>query len=401
MDSTLTFVIVALCTFSEQASFLDRVWRRSALAERGKRYPHARAGFVVDLLPEPSDNNAMRRREFIWLSAAVAGLSTHRLWADNHFVSADPLIVEFDLASLQGRYTRVEDFYIRNHYEAPEARGTFSIEVGGEGEKPVRLGLDELKRLPERQIGAVLECAGDPVRAVSLVSDGLWQGWSLSDVISLAKPKSEGRYVHLLGRDGFARSVTMSQLMDGGLLATHLNGRPLIPNHGAPWRALFPGLYGMNSIKWLEKITLAAAPLPSVGNTYQELWRGSSGSIESRPLPRIQVKSVITRPASGAVLHRGKLQISGLAWSGSGKIVDVKVSADGGNHWQQAMLASSTSRYDWSLWSASCELSQPGVVELVSKATDAAGNAQPAGRDPQRVDLYANNVWDRIRCIVV
>ncbi len=343
----------------------------------------------------------MRRREFIWLSAAALGLSTRNLWADNHFVSADPLIVEFDLASLQGRYTRVEDFYIRNHYEAPEARGTLSIEVGGEVEMPVRLGLNELGHLPERQVGAVLECAGDPVRAVSLVSDGLWQGWSLSDVISLAKPKRKDLYAHFLGRDGFARSVSMSQLMDGGLLATRLNGRPLLVNHGAPCRAVFPGLYGMNSVKWLEKITLASMPLPPVGNTYRELWKGSSGSIESRPLPTIQVKSVITSPANGAVLHRGKLQISGLAWSGAGKIVDVRVSADGGNHWRPAALDSGSSRYDWSLWRAAFELSQPGVVELVSKATDAAGNMQPAARDPRRVDLYAYNVWDRIRCIVV
>ncbi|MGH9326978.1 MAG: molybdopterin-dependent oxidoreductase [Terriglobia bacterium] len=342
----------------------------------------------------------MRRRQFLWLTAAAMGFSATRLRATTHFVSFDPLIVEFDLASLEGRYTRVEDFYIRNHYQAPTAPEAPSIEIGGEVEKPVRLGLDVLQRLPEQRIGAVLECAGDPATAVSLVSDGLWEGWPLADVISLSKPGRQGLYAHLLGGDGFSRSVTLSEL-EGGFLATRLNGRPLIRNHGAPWRALFPGLYGMNSIKWLQKITLVAVPLPPAGNTYQEIWRGSSGSIERKPLPPIQVKSVITKPKNGAVLHRGKLEIGGLAWSGSGKIVEVQVSADGGNHWRMATLDSSSSRYDWSLWRAAFDLNQSGVVELVSKATDSAGHTQPASRDPRRLDLYAYNVWERIRCVVV
>ncbi|MGH9449774.1 MAG: molybdopterin-dependent oxidoreductase [Terriglobia bacterium] len=334
-------------------------------------------------------------------SLAALSLPARALWADHHFVSSDPIVVAFDLASLQGRYTRVEDFYIRNHYEAPEAPPQPFITIDGEVERPLRLGQAELHRLPERQTGTVLECAGDPVKAVSLVSDGLWGGWPLRDVIAAAKPKAGSRYAHLAGRDGFARSVPAEWLMNGGLLAASLNGSPLGRNHGAPWRALFPGWYGVNSVKWLEAITFAQNPLPPEGNTYLELWRSASGQVERKPLPPVQVKSVITSPASGAILHPGKLRISGLAWSGAGKIMNVQVSADGGRGWHPAAIDSGPSRYDWARWSVTLDLSQPGVIELVSKAADSAGNVQPSHRDPRRVDYYAYNVWDRVRCVVV
>lgn len=342
----------------------------------------------------------MRRREFLIASAASVGLSARGLFADHHFASAFPLVVEFDLASLQGQYTPSADFYIRNHFAAPNALAAPELIVKGEVERPLRLRAAELSRLPEQQIGAVLECAGDPLKSVSLVSDGVWRGHLLRDILSLAKPKPSARYAHLTGLDGFARSVPVEWLLDGGLLATSLNAAPLGRNHGAPWRALFPGWYGFNSVKWVKNIRLASAPLPPQGSTYIEVWRGASGAIERKPLPPVQVKSVITTPADGAVLNAGQVQTRGLAWSGAGPITGVQVSANGGNHWMPSALNAAPSRYDWVRWTATFTL-QPGVVEIVCKATDSAANTQPPRRDPGRVDYYAYNVWDRIRCVVV
>src|SRR5579863_6562656 len=271
----------------------------------------------------------MDRRQFFLSTTGVLLASAGKLWADHHVISADPLIVESDLGSLQGRYTRVEDFYVRNHYEAPEITGSVSLRIEGEVEKPQQVSSRQLRVFPEREIGAVLECAGDPVRAVSLASDGVWRGWRLSDVISLARPRRTGTYLHLFGRDTFSRSVPMDRAMSDGWLATSLNGHPLVRNHGAPCRALFPGWYGMDSVKWLERMVVAANPLPPVGNTYLEIRKDDSGGLAAQPLPSIRVKSVITAPANGGILHRGETQIRGLAWSGGGKIQSVQVSADG------------------------------------------------------------------------
>ena len=119
--------------------------------------------------------------------------------------------------------------------------------------------------------------------------------------------------------------------MNDGLLISGLNGRPLVRNHGAPWRALFPGWYGDDSVKWLERISLAPAPLPPVGQTYMEVWQAPSGSIETKPLPRVQVNSVIISPVDGAVLHSGKLQLKGVAWSGAERFVTFRQAPTGEN----------------------------------------------------------------------
>lgn len=182
----------------------------------------------------------MRRREFISLPALALGASPTSLRADHHILSLNPLIVDFDLSTLQGRYTEVDDFYIRNHFQIPAVPQPYSFRIDGKVEKPQDLRIDDLRRFARMRAGAVLECAGDPVKTVSLVSDGRWEGWRLNDVISLAKPKKEGAYVHLFGYDGYARSVPLERATTDGLLVRGLNARPLLRNHGAPLRALFP-----------------------------------------------------------------------------------------------------------------------------------------------------------------
>lgn len=335
------------------------------------------------------------------LPALALGASAVPLRADHHVLSLNPLIVDFDLSTLEGRYTRVDDFYIRNHFDIPQLPASNFLRIEGDVEKPLLIGMNDLLRLAKKQVGAVLECAGDPATAASLVSDGLWEGWPLGDVLRLARPTKDGAYVHLFGRDGYVRSVPVERAMNDGLLISGLNGRSLVRNHGAPWRVLFPGWYGADSVKWLERILLAPTPLPPVDDTYLQVWQGPAGSLEKKPLPRVLVNSVIVSPADGAVLHPGKLPMRGVAWSGSGKIRDVQASSDGGKTWRSASVESSASQYDWAFWQAEVEITQRGPIELVSKATDAGGNTQPALRDPRRVDAYGNNVWNRVRCVVV
>jgi DMSO/TMAO reductase YedYZ molybdopterin-dependent catalytic subunit len=343
----------------------------------------------------------MRRREFILSTTGVLLTAASRLCADHHVLSADPLVVASDLTSLQGRYTPIDDFYVRNHFDAPDAATPAVLSIEGEVERPQQLHAQDIESLSQTEVGAVLECAGDPVTTTSLVSDGMWRGWSLGDFVSKAGPKRTGTYVHLFGRDGFSRSVPAARALDSGLLVTSLNGRPLTRNHGAPWRALFPGWYGMDSVKWLERIVLAPNPLPPVANTYLEMREDAAGNLKSGPLPPIRVKSVITEPLSGAVLRRGSIQVRGLAWTGSGRISTVQLSADGAASWQAASLDDRSNRYDWVRWSVTLTLKNAGAVELLAKATDSAGNSQPLQREPQRVDRYAYNVCDRIRCVVV
>ncbi len=327
-------------------------------------------------------------------------MAARPLRGDHHVDSADPLVVDFDLQTLRGRYTSIEDFYIRNHFDTPMGPGDGLLQVQGEVKKPLKLALADLDRLSTENVGAVLECAGNGTGPRALASNGLWQGWRLADVVSMAQPTREGKFLHLMGRDGFARSVPLEGALANGMLATKLDHQLLRPHHGKPWRALFPGWYGMDSVKWLERIEVSREPLPAVGNTYLKLSSTPSGQIERAPLPPIQVKSIMTFPTAGAVLKPGAVQVAGVAWSGVAPVAKVDVSADGGQTWQQAKLDPGA-RYEWALWRCSLTLVKRGVVELACRATDASGNAQPSTRDATRIDGYVNNLIEHVRCLVV
>jgi sulfane dehydrogenase subunit SoxC len=156
----------------------------------------------------------------------------------------------------------------------------------------------------------------------------------------------------------------------------------------------------MDSVKWLERVVVAAAPLPPEGGTYQQSHQTGSGEVDRQPLPRVQVKSVIVDPQQGSVLRRGKAEIRGLAWTGAGKIESVDLSSDAGSNWQSAVLGDGKD-LEWVVWKASVELTQAGPVEFVARAKDSQGLMQPAERDPARLDGYTNNWYHRVRCVVV
>ena len=91
----------------------------------------------------------------------------------------------------------------------------------------------------------------------------------------------------------------------------------------------------------------------------------------------MDVKSLIARPSPGLTLPRpGLYEVSGLAWSGSGAIAKVEVSADGGQTWAEAALtapvlprALTRFRIPWK-WNGA-----PAVMK--SRATDSTGEVQP------------------------
>jgi len=150
----------------------------------------------------------MQRRHFMILLSS-GWLIPHELWGEHHVISADPLEVEFDLASLQGQYTLLDDFYVRNHFTAPAAVEAPTLRIEGEIEKPVSLTAVELAGLSERKFAAVLECAGNRVGSTGLVSNGAWAGWPLKDILTMARPTAKAAYLRPFDRDGYKRSVPL------------------------------------------------------------------------------------------------------------------------------------------------------------------------------------------------
>ncbi len=340
----------------------------------------------------------MRRREFIALVGGAL-IASRRLYADSAVASQNPLIRQYNLESLQGEFTPIDEFYVRNHNPVPKDLASLALHIEGEVQKPLTLTMPDLARLPVQRLAAVLECAGNGTGPYQLASNALWEGWPLEDVLKLAGTRANAAYLHLEGLDGFVRSVPRSRALQDALLVTRMNDQPLLPDHGGPWRVVFPGYYGMDSVKWVERITVSDTPLKPTTNDYLAQRQGANG-VETSPLPMIQMKSVFVYPAVGAVLQTGRVDARGLAWSNGEKIMAVEVSPDGGKTWRVAKLDPVTSKYSWRGWQVPLELNDRGLVELLCKAIDAQGNSQPSERPADRTDGYADNQIERIRVMV-
>jgi len=310
------------------------------------------------------------------------------------------LIIECDLSTVTGPYVPLADFYVRNHKSMPIAPPD-NIVVNGLVEHEVHLGPEDLGRFAAHRVNAVLECAGNTPGAGG-VSNGRWEGVALAEILRSAKPLGSARYVNLHGADEYSRSVPIEDVNEYGLLATRLDGLPLSRVHGFPWRVFLPGRYGMDSVKWIDRIELASVPLASNADEYTQLIQRTGAEPVKAPLPQVQVKSVIISPVQNSVLRAGAVEIRGLAWSGLGTISRVEVSVDGGLTWSAVRLEHDNSdRYDWVLWRWTGSLSHRGRVKLVSRATDSAGNVQPEHRDPNRLDGYGDNEYYFVSCVAI
>ena len=154
----------------------------------------------------------------------------------------------------------------------------------------------------------------------------------LAVLLEEAGLKPEGRWILAEGADaaGMSRSVPIAKALDDAILALYQNGERLRPSNGYPVRLFLPGYEGNMNVKWLRRIKVTAGPTMTKDETSKYSDLGLDGRAKLFTFP-MDVKSVITSPSGGQKMQGpGLYQISGVAWSGFGKIRRVDVSADGG-----------------------------------------------------------------------
>jgi DMSO/TMAO reductase YedYZ molybdopterin-dependent catalytic subunit len=313
----------------------------------------------------------------------------------------------FDFEKLDSFITPTEQFFLRSHLEIPTLRPqTFQLKVGGWVQRPATWTLADLARLPRLEMPATFECSGSAVDG-GMVSTGQWAGVSLNEVVERSKPKAGALEVVMEGADAgldelvpvpvqFARSVPLEVLRGlPGMLVTGMNGKPLLPVHGYPLRVVLPGLYGLQNVKWVIRLTVVDRPYEGFYQTqrYVGLKRVPQG-VKMEEILRQRVKSQVARIAPDASGRKGEYRITGAAWSGEGAIVKVEVSADGGGRWEPAEFSAAPNQHSWVLWSHRFSAS-PGAHEIVVRATDASGKSQPLQRDPVVLTGYVNNWCER------
>ena len=320
--------------------------------------------------------------------------------------SPRPEDLEMPLDGFREWITPVDRFFVRCHTYLPEAASlsSWNLKLDGAVNQPLTLTLDDLKKFPRVEMAAVLECAGNgrsfykPRVAgtqweFGSVGNGRWAGVRLRDVLAKAGLKDSAKEILLDGADTplgtmpkFQRTITAQKALDPDtLLVYEMNGAPLSQEHGFPLRLMAPGWAGDSWVKWLRHIEVLDQEFD--GFWMKTAYRHPPNHVEPGtavdpsamvPVADLSVKSVIATP--GAWTKPGAVRISGTAWSNSSPVNRVDVSVDGGKTWKQAKLGKDQSRYAWRLWELDWKAA-PGKYTLISRATNAAGQAQPLAEE--------------------
>jgi DMSO/TMAO reductase YedYZ molybdopterin-dependent catalytic subunit len=326
--------------------------------------------------------------------------------------------ISYPLRSIQGSVTAPNLFFVRDHFSEPEVSlETWKLRIEGRVNRPYDLSFSDLVEMPTRKLEAVIECAGNLANG-SAVSNAIWEGVPISSLLKAAQPAPEAAFLMLEGADSgqllqnrpqlqYSQLVPLQKCMDeSSLVAFKLNDLLLPKRNGFPARALFPGWYGMDSVKWLQRIVAMNAQ-----DQQQSTFRQSGmdrlynrvtsvqGDTRITRLSSVQVKSVVAWPSDRLKLPAGRHLVWGFAWSGTNAIRTVALTTDGGKAWKPAKLDPYSSLYSWVRWTYIWNAT-PGDYILMSRASDAAGHQQPIDRDPARKDAYELNFCLPLHCSV-
>ena len=263
--------------------------------------------------------------------------------------------------------------------------------IHGLVKQPLEFTLETLSRYPMISRVAFVECGGnsapmfspEPLQETVQALHGLascaeWTGVKLSTLLDEAGIDPRAKWLIAEGADSprLSRSVPMKKALDDAMIVLYQNGERLMPGNGYPMRLLLPGYEGNMNVKFLRRLKLVEQPAFSMyeARTYSPILPSGKAY---RFYFLQEVKSFITYPSHGHALKGpGLYEISGIAYSGTGRIEKVMVSADGGQSWAQAALqgpvhskAFTRFRLPWR-WNG-------GPATLMSRAWDESGEVQP------------------------
>lgn len=208
--------------------------------------------------------------------------------------------------------------------------------------------------------------------------------------------KTRAKFVLAEGADGssMTRTIALDRALDDVIVAWAMNGEMLRPENGYPLRLVVPGIQGVSWVKWLRRIEVGDKPWGSKDEVLHYVDLMPDGT--HRQYTSIQeCKSVITTPSGGQqLLKPGFYNVSGIAWSGRGKIKRVDVSFDGGKNWQTARLENPVLTKCLTRFNIGWEW-KGGPAILQSRAIDETGYVQPKIRQLREVrgtrSIYHNN----------
>lgn len=281
--------------------------------------------------------------------------------------------------------------YERHHSGVPAIDpAQHRLLIHGLVDQPLIFTVDEIRRMSSVSRIYFLECSGnsggewgaktgrDAQQSCGLASCSEWTGVPLSALLRRVGVQKAAKWIIAEGADPckMQRSLPIEKAMDDVLVAWGQNGEALRPEQGYPLRLVVPGWEGNISVKWLRRLKVVDQPYMARDETshYTDLMPDGTARIFTFVM---DAKSLITFPSGGQKLSGpGSYEITGLAWSGRGRIERVEVSTDAGQTWHDAALqeprlsmAFTRFRFPWQ-WDG-------GAVVLQSRCTDQTGYVQP------------------------
>jgi DMSO/TMAO reductase YedYZ molybdopterin-dependent catalytic subunit len=313
-------------------------------------------------------------------------------------------------------------FFVRSHFGPPALDPSRKLVIDGLVEKTVTLSVEELRRMPQVTVTAVLQCAGNG-RALhaprvpgvqwghGAMGQAVWKGVRLRDLLARAVVKSDAAHVQLAGADlppkpqvpPFVRSIPLSRALTPDTIVAYLmNGEPLSLAHGAPLRLIVPGWAGDHWVKWLTHLRVQREEAD--GFFMQTAYRMPVAPVapgtavppaEMSSLTTFPVKSLIATPVDGARTPAGAQEIVGIAFSGDAAIQRVEISNDEGRTWQIAKLEGEPGVGRWQLFRLRVPNRAAGPMSAVARAVERGGRMQPehATWNPSG---YFWNGWHRV-----
>jgi sulfite dehydrogenase (cytochrome) subunit A len=307
-----------------------------------------------------------------------------------------------------GPITPNNAFYVRYHLADLPLNldpDKFTLEIKGKVDHPLKLSLQEIRKLKAVDLVAVNECSGNgrgfsnPRVAGGQLGNGAmgnarWHGVPLKTVLEMAGVQQGAKQVTFNGMDkpvmettpDFIKALDVDHARDGEvMLAYGMNGDDLPVLNGFPLRLVVPGYYGTYWVKHLNEITVidsvfdgvfmkTAYRIPDTPCSCVEPGTAPKATV---PINRLTIRSFITSVSDGAKLKPGTTTLKGIAFDSGKGLKEVAVSIDGGKSWTPAKLGKDLGKYSFREWKLPVKLAA-GSYELKVRATNNAGDTQPA-----------------------
>jgi DMSO/TMAO reductase YedYZ molybdopterin-dependent catalytic subunit len=323
-------------------------------------------------------------------------------WLDQPASNPVPEVIKTQLVweELDSWVTPNDKFFSIAHFDRPVIdANAWKLEIDGLVNKPMSLTLADLKARPRQEVVFTVECSGN--HGFPFFTGGIgnaaWAGTPLAAILEEAGVKDNGIEVVFWGTDvgeveikdreikmqqNFARSMSLADAMSpNNILCYEMNGVDLPAPNGAPVRLIAPGWYGIANVKWLKRIEVRNTRFVNkfMGRDYvtvrEEDHNGETVWVETS-VGRTLLKSAPARVTEKDNSYR----ITGAAWGAPIGKVEVKI--DNGPWLEATIDDSEQAEFAWKIWHLDWDNPPVGEHTVTSRATDKAGQIQPAMDDP-------------------